>query len=46
METCGQSYKHFMIINYNSIVVNYNCKVLLKIDHSMLLAGVRALEHW
>ena len=26
--TRGQSYKHFTIVNYNSRVVNYDCKVL------------------
>ena len=36
----GQSYNHFTIVNYNSRVVNYGCKVLYKIGHRMLL-GLR-----
>ena len=46
--SCGQSYKHFMIVindprvvtwaisqSYDSRVVNYDRKVLCKIDHRM-----------
>ena len=49
--SCGQSYKHFTIVNYNSRVViwanlsqynsrvvNYNCKVLYRIDHCSVIS--------
>ena len=41
----GQSYKHFTSVNNDPRVVNYDRKVLYKIDHSCIKIGSKILPH-